>query len=47
MSEQEMLYIRLMCPLVTEISQGDGKQDFMRKYTVIIISSILVDFRNV
>lgn len=46
MSEQEMLYLRLTCPLLTEISQGDGKSDFARKSTVITIKIILVDFRN-
>lgn len=47
MSEQEMLCIRLRCPLVTEISQGDGKSDFVRKSTLIPIKIILIDFRNV
>lgn len=46
MSEEEKLYKRLMCPLVTEISQGDGKSDFVRKSTVITSKIILVDFRK-
>lgn len=46
MSEEEMLYIRLMCPLLTETSQGDGKSDFVRKSTVITSKITLVDFRN-
>lgn len=41
-----MLYIRLMCPLLTETSQGDGKSDFVRKSTVITSKITLVDFRN-
>jgi len=34
------------CPLVTEISQGDGKSHFVRRSTVFAIKVILADFKN-